>query len=84
MDDETYMITMFLDPIINGWIYIVTVALVFTIAIRKRNGLWTIMQPWMDGQTPPALVASSVAKGLDLRHLNHIGRYEEVGRHLEA
>lgn len=73
------MATMIIDPIMNEWLFTTTVALVFAIFIRKRNGLWTTMQPWMDGQTPPALVGSSGAKGLDLRNLNHIGRYEEVG-----
>lgn len=49
---KTYAAIMFLDPIIDDWIFVVTVALVFFIALRKHNGLWTTMQPWMDGQGP--------------------------------
>lgn len=71
---------MFLDPFMSEWIFTVIVVLVFSIAIRKRNGLWTTMQPWMDGQGPPALVASSGAKGVGQRSAAHVGRDEEAGR----
>lgn len=71
---------MFLDPIIDDWIFIVTVALVFAIALRKHNGLWATMQPWMDGQGPPALAATSGAKGAGRGISTHAGNDEEAGR----
>lgn len=72
-DHESYTVIMFLDPFMSEWIFTVIVALVFSIAIRKRNGLWTTMQPWMDGQGPPA-------KGVGQRNAAHVGRDEEAGR----
>ncbi|KAG6368728.1 hypothetical protein INS49_002942 [Diaporthe citri] len=76
---ESYTVVMFLDPFMSEWIFTVIVALVFSIAIRKRNGLWTTMQPWMDAQGPPAL-ATSGAKGMGQRNAAHVGRDEEAGR----
>lgn len=73
---ESYTVIMFLDPFLSEWIFTVIVALVFAIAIRKRNGLWTTVQPWMDGQGPPALAA----KGVGHRDAAHVGRGEEAGR----
>lgn len=72
-DHESYTVIMFLDPFLSEWIFTVIVALVFSIAIRKRNGLWTTMQPWMDGQGLPA-------KGMGQRNAAHVGRDEEAGR----
>lgn len=71
---------MFLDPIMNEWIYTVIVSLVFLIATRKHNGLWTTLQPWMDGQGPPALAARTGAKRTGRTHAIHNGRDEEFSR----
>ncbi|KAK7696698.1 hypothetical protein SLS64_014300 [Diaporthe eres] len=60
---ETYTAILFVEPVITVWIYTIVVALIFTIVIRKRNGLWTTLQPWMDDQGPPALAANPNAKG---------------------
>lgn len=60
---ETYTAIMFVDPVITVWIYTAAVAFVFVIVIRKRNGLWTTLQPWMDEQGPPALAANPSLKG---------------------
>ncbi|KAK2604035.1 hypothetical protein N8I77_006995 [Diaporthe amygdali] len=60
---ETYTALMFVDPVINDWIYTAVVSLVFVIVIRKRNGLWTTVQPWMDQEGPPALAANPIHKG---------------------
>ncbi|KAI7786146.1 hypothetical protein LA080_004530 [Diaporthe eres] len=60
---ETYTAILFVEPVITVWIYTVVVALIFTIVIRRRNGLWTTLQPWMDEQGPPALAANPGAKG---------------------
>lgn len=54
---------MFVDPVITVWFYTAVVAFVFAIVIRKRNGLWTTLQPWMDDQGPPALAANPHLKG---------------------
>lgn len=67
-DHESYTVIMFLDPFLTEWIYTAAVALIFAIAIRKRNGLWTTVQPWMDGQAPPALAA----KGIGQRNAFHV------------
>lgn len=80
IDHEGYTVIMFLDPFMSEWIFTVIVALIFSIAIRKGNGLWTTMQPWMDAQGPPALAASSGAKGVGQRNAAHVGRDEETGR----
>ncbi|KAH8763323.1 hypothetical protein F5883DRAFT_677296 [Diaporthe sp. PMI_573] len=55
---ETITALFFVDPIINVWIFVAVASLVCTILIRKRNGLWTTLQPWMDAQGPPALAAN--------------------------
>lgn len=60
---ETYTALMFVDPIISVWIFVAVVSLVCAIVIRKHNGLWTTLQPWMDAQGPPALVGSPSYKG---------------------
>lgn len=60
---ETYTAMMFVNPIINVWLYTAVVALVFAIVTRKRNGLWTTLQPWMDQHGPPALAANPSSKG---------------------
>lgn len=59
---ETYTALSFVDPVLTVWIYTAVVALVFAIILRKRNGLWTTVQPWMDEQGPPALAANSGSK----------------------
>lgn len=60
---ETYTALMFVDPIITAWIFVAAVSLVCAIVIRKHNGLWTTLQPWMDAQGPPALAANPSYKG---------------------
>jgi hypothetical protein len=60
---ETYTALMFVDPIITAWIFVAAVSLVCAIVIRTHNGLWTTLQPWMDGQGPPALAANPSYKG---------------------
>ncbi|KAI3395910.1 hypothetical protein diail_695, partial [Diaporthe ilicicola] len=60
---ETYTAIAFIDPVITVWIYTAIVALVFAVIIRKRNGLWTTVKPWMDEQGPPALAANLGHKG---------------------
>jgi len=42
---ETITALFFVDPIINVWIFVAVASLVCTILIRKRNGLWTTLQP---------------------------------------
>lgn len=54
---------MFVEPVITVWFYTAVVAFVFAVVIRKRNGLWTTLQPWMDDQGPPALAANPSLKG---------------------
>lgn len=60
---ETYTALTFVDPILTVWIYTAVVSLIFGIVIRKRNGLWTTLQPWMDQHGPPALAANPNSKG---------------------
>ena len=44
------------DYVIEFWTLFVILVLLFTMSVRKRNGLWTTPQPWMGG--PPAAMAS--------------------------
>lgn len=44
------------DPILDVWPFFVLAVLLFVICIRKQLGLWTVMQPWMDGTATMAPV----------------------------
>ena len=43
------------DPILNSWVMFVILVLLFAIGVRKKKGLWSTHQPWMDNmsQMPP-------------------------------
>jgi hypothetical protein len=60
---ETYTALNFVDPIISTWIFVAVASLVCAILIRKHNGLWATLQPWMTSQQPPALAANPSYKG---------------------
>lgn len=55
---EAYTALMFVDPIITTWVLVASVSLVCAVLIRKNNGLWATVQPWMSSQVPPALAAN--------------------------
>ncbi|KPM42676.1 hypothetical protein AK830_g3848 [Neonectria ditissima] len=48
-DNTTWQL---LDIFLNIWAFCVVLALLFSIAVKKDKGLWTISQPWMSGVSP--------------------------------
>lgn len=60
---DTYTALLFVDPILVVWLSVIAMSLVCAVVIRKNNGLWSTVQPWMNTQIPPALAANLSYKG---------------------
>ncbi|KAG8162649.1 hypothetical protein KVR01_007127 [Diaporthe batatas] len=60
---ETYTALLFIDPIVVTWTFVIASSLVCAVVVRKNNGLWSTLQPWMNEQIPPALAANANYKG---------------------
>ncbi|KAK7418766.1 hypothetical protein QQX98_003784 [Neonectria punicea] len=43
---------LFLDIFLDIWVFSIVLILLFSIAIQKKNGLWTTLQPWMNDVLP--------------------------------
>lgn len=41
-----------IDPLLSIWPFFVLLVLLFVLGIRRRKGLWTTQQNWMNGAAP--------------------------------
>lgn len=58
---------MIASPILTAWVYAAIVAILVTIAVRKQNGLWSTVQPWLgtEEESNPVLAADTTSTGVD-------------------
>lgn len=64
---KTYTAILIAGPILTEWVYAAIVAILVTIAVRKHNGLWSTVQPWLgtEEESHPVLVADPSSTGED-------------------
>lgn len=64
---KTYTAILIAGPILNGWVYAAIAAILVTIAVRKHNGLWSTVQPWLgtEEESHPVLAADPSSTGVD-------------------
>lgn len=64
---KTYAAILIAGPILNGWVYAAIAAILVTIAVRKHNGLWSTVQPWLgtEEESHPVLAADPSSTGAD-------------------
>lgn len=66
---KTYTAILIAGPILTAWVYSAIVAILLTIAVRKHNGLWSTVQPWLgtEEESHPVLAADPSSTGVDER-----------------
>lgn len=64
---KTYTAILIAGPILNGWVYAAIAAILVTIAVRKHNGLWSTVQPWLgtEEESHPVLAADPSLTDVD-------------------
>lgn len=64
---KTYTAMVIAGPILTTWVYAAVVAILVTIALRKHNGLWSTVQPWLgtEEESNPVLAADPSSTGAD-------------------
>lgn len=64
---KTYTAMVIAGPILTTWVYAAVVAILVTIALRKHNGLWSTVQPWLGTreESHPVLATDPSSTGAD-------------------